>query len=103
MPAGRRDPSVEPREQRRRLPEWPLLVVVSGVVLGLLLTVLNGWRAGAVVVGASVLLAGGFRLFLPVRVLGLMVVRSRPVDVAVLVAAGVGITVLAIIVPPPPG
>lgn len=99
---GRADPSVEPREQRRRLPEWPLLVAVAGIVLGLLVNLLNGWRVGAIVVGVSVLLAGGLRLFLPVRVLGLLVVRSRPVDVAVLVGAGTAITVLAAIVPPPP-
>jgi hypothetical protein len=100
-PTGGDHAAVDPREQGRRFPEWPLLTVLLGVVLGLVTALADGWRLGAVVVGAAVLWGAGLRLVLPARALGLLAVRSRPMDVGMLVVAGAGIVVLAILVPEP--
>jgi hypothetical protein len=54
-----------------------------------------------VVLAGSVLLATFLRLLLPDREAGLLVVRSRRVDVAVLGTLGVLLAVFAFGVPPP--
>ena len=51
------------------------------------------------VVGAAFVLATVLRLFLPERMVGLLHVRSRAVDVACLAVLGAGILVLALLVP----
>lgn len=100
-PPGGDHAAVDPREQGRRFPQWPLSSVLLGVALGLVIALVDGWRLGAVVVGAAVLWGSGLRLVLPARALGLLAVRGRPVDVGLLVVAGVGIVALAILVPAP--
>jgi hypothetical protein len=81
---------------------WPLLVVVVGVLLGLLTSLLgeDTWRAGCLLVGASLLVGAVERAVLPARGAGLLEVRSRPFDVTVLALAGVAVVVLALVVPP---
>lgn len=83
------------------LRELPLLAVLAVVAAGLLLGVLDRWRVGASVLGAAVLLAGALRLLLPARRAGLLVVRSRRLDVAVLLPLGAALLVLASSVPAP--
>lgn len=98
MSLTRRDAggTVRPRRQ------WPLLLVAVGVLAGLVLTFLGPatWRAGSVVIGAAVVLGALLRLVLPTRDAGLLQVRSRGFDVAVMMLAGVAIIVLALAVPP---
>lgn len=81
---------------------WPLLIVVAGVALGLGLAwfVPDGWRLGCLVVGCSLGIGAMIRLLLPRTEAGLLQVRSKPFDVAVLALAGVAIVVLALSVPP---
>lgn len=81
---------------------WPLLVVVAGVALGLGLSVVGQttWRAGSVVVGASLLVGAVERLVLSDRAAGLLQVRAKAFDVALLGLAGVAVVVLALVVPP---
>lgn len=81
--------------------ELPLLASLGLVVLGLLLGALARWRVGALVVGVGILLAAVLRLVLPVRRSGLLVVRSRRIDVAVLLFLGAALVVLASSVPQP--
>jgi hypothetical protein len=81
--------------------ELPLLAVLAVVTAGLVLGVLSRWRVGAVVLGGAVLLAGLLRLVLPARRAGLLVVRTRRLDVAVLLVLGVGLVALATSVPAP--
>jgi hypothetical protein len=79
--------------------ELPLIAVLGVVVAGLLLGALEQWRVGALLVGAGLVLAAGLRLVLPVRRSGLLVVRSRRLDVAVLLLLGAGLMALAASVP----
>lgn len=79
-----------------------MLVVVA---VGLALVVDHYWRKGLDVLGAACVLAAALRAALPARRAGLLVVRSRPVDVVMLAAVGVAVVVLAEVVPyqPPAG
>ena len=72
-----------------------LLVVGAGLVVG----GAGAWRAGAWCVAAGVLLAGVLRLLLPARRAGLLAVRSRRLDVALLLLLGLVLAVLAGTVP----
>lgn len=79
--------------------QWPLLTVLGGGVVGLGAIALDHFRTGSLLLSASVLFAALARAVLPARRVGLLVVRSRPFDVLVLLAMGVALLVLAIVVP----
>ncbi len=80
--------------------QWPLLSVLGLGVVGLGAVAFGHFRSGCLLLGVSVLLAGFARLVLPVRRVGLLVVRSRAFDVLVLASMGTALVVFAIIVPP---
>jgi hypothetical protein len=80
--------------------EWPFGAVLAVVAVGLVIVASGHFRAGCVVVGAGVSLAAALRAMLPERRAGLLVVRHRFLDVALMTALGVGIVVLAVVVPP---
>ena len=101
---ARRAPQRPPLYLRRPLlagflRQWPLLVVILGVGAGLLLVAAEWWRSGLVVMGLALVLAGALRLLLPVRRVGFLAVRSRPVDVALTAGAGLALAVLALAIP----
>jgi hypothetical protein len=79
--------------------QWPLLVVIVAVGVGLLLVAAERWRSGLVVMGLAMVLAGLFRLLLPVRRVGFLAVRSRPVDVALMIGVGAAVAVIALAIP----
>jgi hypothetical protein len=81
------------------LRQWPLLVVIVTVGVGLLLTAAEQWRGGLVVMGLALVLAGVLRLLLPVRRIGFLAVRSRPIDVALTTGAGLALAVIALAIP----
>ena len=81
------------------LRQWPLLVVLLVVGVGLLQVAFQHWRLGLVVMGLALVGAGVLRLFLPVRRAGFLAVRSRPVDVVLLVGTGLALTVIARTIP----
>jgi hypothetical protein len=78
------------------LRQVPLLAVLVAVGIGLLLVTFEHWRRGLVVVGLTLVAAGLLRLLLPVRRVGFLAVRSRLVDVVVMVGTGVVLTVLVL-------
>ncbi|MFI9099742.1 DUF3017 domain-containing protein [Streptomyces fildesensis] len=80
--------------------QWPILVVLGGVVLGLVLTAADHFRAGTVLVGAALLVGGAMRFTLPS--VGMLAVRSRFTDVITYVVLGTGIVLLALMVQPDP-
>jgi hypothetical protein len=79
--------------------EMPLLAALAVVAVGVVAAAMSRWRVGASIVGIGFALAGFLRLLLPARRAGLLAVRSRRLDVAVLVALGGALVVLASSVP----
>lgn len=76
-------------------------MVVGGVLAGLAVAWLGEttWRLGCLVIGASLVVGAVERLLLSDRDAGLLRVRGRAFDVAVLVVTGVAVLVLAVWVP----
>jgi hypothetical protein len=74
----------------------PLCAVLVAVAIGLLEVAVDHWRRGLVVIGLSLVGAGALRLLLPVRRVGFLAVRSRPMDVVLLVGTGLLLTVVAL-------
>ena len=83
------------------LRQLPLLSVLLVVGVGLLQVTLRHWRMGLIVMGLALVGAGLLRLFLPVRRAGFLAVRSRPVDVVLLIGAGLALAVIARTIPSP--
>ena len=71
------------------------------VVLGLVVSVLgeSTWRVGALLVGAAMLVGAVERLVLSDRAAGLLQVRGKAFDVAVLALTGAAVVALALVVP----
>jgi hypothetical protein len=87
--------------RERVVDQWPLAVVLAGVAAGLAVLVWGDVRAGALVMGVAVIFGGALRLLLPRETAGLLVVRGIPMDLAAYGTLGIGLTVLALTVPPP--
>jgi hypothetical protein len=84
-------------EQRRS--EWPLAICVLAGLTGLIILTFYNWRNGILTFSGSVLLAGLLRLVLNDDQAGLLHVRGRMFDTALLLGAGAAILVLGLIVP----
>jgi hypothetical protein len=96
-------PVVPIRPERRRswLAQWPITLVLTGVGVAMVMIAMDYFRRGSIVLSASVLLAAFLRLLLPDADAGMLVVRSRKVDVITLAVLGIGLTVFTFWVPPP--
>jgi hypothetical protein len=81
------------------LRQLPLLAVLVAVGAGLLMVTFEHWRNGLVVVGLALVGGAVLRALLPVRRVGFLAVRSRPVDVVLLAGAGVALAVIALAIP----
>ncbi len=81
------------------LRQLPLLAVLVAVGAGLLLVTFEHWRRGLLVIGLALVGAALLRLLLPVRRVGFLAVRSRPVDVVLLAGTGLALTGIAISIP----
>jgi len=93
-------------EPPRRLPQtlggtiYVLVVVMALVGLGIV--VAGAWRTGLVWMGVGMLLGALTRAVLSERAAGMLRVRRRWSDVLMLTVAGIGLIVLALIVPDQP-
>ena len=92
---------LRPARRRNWLAQWPITLVLIGVGVAMVLIGLDYFRRGAVLLSASVLLAAFLRLLLPEADAGMLVVRSRKVDVLILAVLGLGLSVFAFWVPAP--
>ncbi len=88
-----------PERVRGTLSPWVLLGVLVFFLGGVLLVATRHWRRGSVLIGGSLVLAGFARLVLPQQIAGLLVVRHRAFDVAIMMGAGVTIMALGMAVP----
>jgi hypothetical protein len=76
--------------------QLPLLAVILVVGAGLVLVTFGQWRSGLVVIGLALIGAALLRLFLPLRRVGFLAVRSRSVDVLLMAGTGLALTVLTL-------
>ena len=81
------------------LRQLPLLAVLVAVAVGLAMVALEHWRRGLLVVGLALVGAGVLRLLLPVRRVGFLAVRSRPVDVVLMAGTGIVLAGLTLTLP----
>jgi hypothetical protein len=79
--------------------QLPLLTVLVSVAVGLVLVLFEHWRRGLVVIGITLLVGAVLRLLLPLRRVGFLAVRSRPVDVVLMAGCGLALTVIALAIP----
>ena len=79
--------------------QWPLLVVCSGALIGVLVTIVQ-FRAGPLIIGASLLGGAVLRWCLPS--VGMLAVRSRFTDLVTYGALGTAIVLLALMGQPNP-
>ena len=75
----------------------PLVVVLAAVAVGIWLVWVHHPRKGLATIALALAVAAFLRLVLPPRDAGLLVVRTRAVDVAVLVALSGAVVVLALV------
>ncbi|MFJ5232881.1 DUF3017 domain-containing protein [Kitasatospora sp. NPDC088391] len=82
------------------LRQWPITLVLAVVLTGLLITWAGDFRLGLLTVGAAPLLGALLRLGLPD--VGMLAVRSRFTDVALMFLFGSVIVVFTLVAQPDP-
>ncbi|MEV0177915.1 DUF3017 domain-containing protein [Streptomyces sp. NPDC050625] len=80
--------------------QWPMLVVLSAVAIGLLLAALDLFRYGTLLIGAALLAGAVMRWVLPS--VGMLAVRSRFTDIVTYGVLGLAIVLLAMMAQPKP-
>ncbi|MCM1970240.1 DUF3017 domain-containing protein [Streptomyces sp. G1] len=93
---GRAAPGDAPAPAR----QWPILLVAAMVGTGLLVTALDAFRVGTLLVGTGLLVGGLLRWLLPG--VGMLAVRSRFTDIVTYGFLGTAIVLLALMVQPKP-
>jgi hypothetical protein len=97
---------VPPEESPRRYPSTIggalYLVVLLGVGVGLVVAMIGDWRFGVRLAGGSLVLGAVCRLLLPAHHAGMLAVRNRWFDAALLTLLGVALVVLAGSIPNQP-
>jgi hypothetical protein len=93
--------AAEAREAGGPRYQWPLVLVLAGLVVSLLVVAADHFRRGSVLFAGFVVLAFFLRLILSDRDAGWLAVRSRTVDLLCLGFLSLSLTVFAFIVPPP--
>ena len=87
--------------RRRWWSQWPIAVVLAGVIASLAVVALDRFRLGSLMLAASLVLAFFLRLVLPADQVGMLAVRSKRVDLVVLGTLAAALVVFALWVPPP--
>jgi uncharacterized membrane protein YjjP (DUF1212 family) len=85
--------------EAQRRSEWPLILSLLVAATGLVVLTFYDWRNGVLVFAGSVILAALLRASLTDAAAGLLHVRSRMFDTALLLGVGLAIGTLALIVP----
>jgi len=84
------------RDLRSRLPVWaPAVLVLAIAAVGLLRMLTQHWREGAVLLGGALLVAAALRAVFPDDRVGLLVIRSRMIDLLCYCGFGLVTIVLA--------
>jgi uncharacterized membrane protein len=80
--------------------QWPILSVAAIGLVALVLVAAGFWRRGTLLIGIGVGLAAGLRLALPEDRAGVLVVRTRTIDVAMMAAVCAAVVYIAWTVDP---
>ncbi|WIM87727.1 DUF3017 domain-containing protein [Candidatus Mycobacterium wuenschmannii] len=80
---------------RRLRPQWPIVGVVLIYVVAFSLVAANFWRRGALLIGIGVGVAAVLRLALNDQRAGLLVVRSKGIDFAMLATVATAMVYIA--------
>ncbi|WP_328424405.1 DUF3017 domain-containing protein [Streptomyces sp. NBC_00443] len=80
--------------------QWPVLLVLGMVAVGLLITALDVFRVGTLVIGSALLVGAVLRWLLPS--VGMLAVRSRFTDMVTYGVLGLVIVLLALMAQPDP-
>ncbi|MFC1409033.1 DUF3017 domain-containing protein [Streptacidiphilus sp. N1-12] len=88
------------RDQPVPVRQWPIVVVLTLVAVGLAVTALDDFRPGVITIGVALLLGSLLRGVLPE--VGMLAVRSRFTDIVVMGVLGSAIIVLALAAEPDP-
>lgn len=80
--------------------QWPLAITLALVAAGVGWAGLGHWKRGSTLLGLAFAMACLLRIFLPENRVGLLGVRGRLADSLCLGVLGIGILLLALVVPP---
>ncbi|WP_405766989.1 DUF3017 domain-containing protein [Streptomyces sp. NBC_00080] len=80
--------------------QWPIIVVLGIVALGLLVTALDVFRIGTILIGVGLLVGAALRWLLPG--VGMLAVRSRFTDIVTYTVLGTAIVLLSLMAQPEP-
>ncbi|MFF4586888.1 DUF3017 domain-containing protein [Streptomyces sp. NPDC001388] len=80
--------------------QWPIIAVSGLVAVGLLVTALDQFRAGTILIGVALLAGAVLRWLLPG--VGMLAVRSRFTDIVTYAVLGTVIVLLAMMAQPDP-
>ncbi|MEV0240501.1 DUF3017 domain-containing protein [Streptomyces sp. NPDC050674] len=89
-----------PRDAPAPARQWPVLAVLGLTGLGLLVTAVDQFRVGTLLIGAALLGGGALRWLLPD--VGMLAVRSRFTDIVTYSVLGLVIVLLALMAQPNP-
>ncbi len=95
-------PEPPPRRYPSTIGGTLYLLAMAGVLVGILIAAQDDWRVGVRVMAGSLLFAAACRLLLPSRQAGMLAVRHRAIDVAMLVGVGAVLIFLAGSIPNQP-
>jgi hypothetical protein len=84
----------------RTIDQWPLALVLLGLVAGLFVLSFYDFRVGSTILGVAVIFGAALRMVLPHDRAGLLAIRSRPVDLVTMYGLGIALTTVAVLVPP---
>lgn len=90
-----------PSRRRRWWSQWPISLVLACVAASLVTVALDRFRLGSLMLAGSLVLAFVLRLALPADRVGMLAVRSKRVDLAVLGTLAAALVIFALWVPPP--
>jgi hypothetical protein len=80
--------------------QWPILVVALSVLAAFGLVVAGYWRRGALLLAIGVGAAAALRLALSDEQAGLLVVRSRTIDIATTAAVSAALVYISLTIDP---
>ncbi len=84
----------------RTIDQWPLALVLLGLVVGLVVLSFYDFRAGSITLGVAIIFGAALRTVLPHDRAGLLAIRTRPVDLVTMYGLGIALTTVAVLIPP---